>query len=131
MKYAVIGSRDFNDYDLLEKILLKEEKLETVISGKAPGADRLAAEFAEKHSKELIEYKAKWDDLTHPDALIKVNKYGKKYDARAGFRRNQLIIDDADVVLAFWDGNSTGTLDALKKAKKAGKITKIIKYLLL
>jgi hypothetical protein len=39
----------------------------------------------------------------------------------AGFTSNTTIVRDSDVVIAFWDGKSTGTLDTIEKAKALGK----------
>jgi hypothetical protein len=39
----------------------------------------------------------------------------------AGLNRNTTIVRDSDVVIAFWDGKSTGTLDTIEKAKALGK----------
>lgn len=132
MKVAVIGSRKFNDQQLLNKIL-DEENLEYIISGGAKGADTLAANYARFNGIPLEEIKANWSDLTQPDAIIKSHPDGRKYDAYAGIRRNSQIIEAADKVIAFWDGTEekSGTFDGIKKAKKLGKKIKIVKYLLL
>ncbi|KKL45313.1 hypothetical protein LCGC14_2356910, partial [marine sediment metagenome] len=53
----------------------------------------------------LTVYRAEWD------------KYGKS----AGFLRNQTIIDNCDMVVAFWDGKSKGTADTINKAKRSKK----------
>jgi hypothetical protein len=39
--------------------------------------------------------------------------------------RNSQIVDYAEEVFAFHDGTSRGTLDTIRKAKKAGKLKKI------
>jgi len=112
MKIAVVGSRNFKDEDFVDLIIenLCEKKGDmkcplTIISGGARGVDTWAEKIADGWKglgviKNII--KAKWDDLSHPDAIIKTNKSGKKYDARAGIRRNQLIVNEADKVIAFW-----------------------------
>jgi len=105
---AIVGSRDFNDYDALvkfikEKINLKD--VESVISGGARGADSLAERFAYNFKFKTIIFKPDW------------NKHGKK----AGFLRNILIIENADVVFAFWDGESRGTLLSINLAKEQNK----------
>ena len=130
MKVAVIGSREFNDYDLLESILDKET-ITLIISGNARGADSLSIRYARRRNIPFMEYPPNWSDLSHPDALIKTHPDGRKYDAKAGFRRNNDIIKDSDLVIAFWYGVRAGTLDSLQKAKKLNKKIKIIKYLLL
>jgi hypothetical protein len=129
MNVAVVGSRTFRDYRFLC------EKLDalrflwgnfTIVSGGAQGADSLAVRWAkERGMPEPIVIPAAWDDLSHPDAVIKTRRDGKRYDARAGFRRNQQIIDHCDVVVAFWDGRSPGTRDTLRKATFSGKLAKI------
>jgi hypothetical protein len=44
-----------------------------------------------------------------------------KHGKAAGFLRNTTIIENADWVVAFWDGTSRGTSDSIKKAHAAGK----------
>ncbi len=45
----------------------------------------------------------------------------KRLGKRAGFARNQTIVDDCDEVLAWWDGKSRGTAHTIGMARKAGK----------
>lgn len=42
-------------------------------------------------------------------------------DGRAARERNQKLIDQADVVVAFWDGVSTGTRSTVDRALDSGK----------
>lgn len=131
MKVAVIGSRTFNDYAMLKDYLDRlnaMQHISKIISGGAAGADKLAERWADENGVGKLIFEAIWDDLSHPDALVKVNSRGKPYDARAGFRRNKEIIENADVVLAFWNGSSRGTKDGIDHAEKKGKPIKIIKF---
>lgn len=114
MKLAIVGSRTFNDYDLFLDFAQKYFRYEinTIISGGAKGADSLAKRFAKYWGFEYSEFLPNWNEL------------GKS----AGFRRNQQIVDECDVVLAFWDGKSKGTQDTINKAKKAKKPTFIIYF---
>lgn len=120
MRLAIIGGRDFNGYSLLLDYLTsfffnslpQEFRFETIISGGAKGADSLGERFAHDYKLGLEIYKSEW------------GKYGKS----AGFRRNQTIVDNCDMVLAFWDGQSRGTADTIEKAKKAKKPTFIVYY---
>jgi predicted Rossmann fold nucleotide-binding protein DprA/Smf involved in DNA uptake len=107
MKYAVIGSRSVTDYELVEKILLTHIKPnDIIVSGGATGADSLGAKFAHKHCKNLPTiFKPNW----------------KKYGKSAGYKRNVLIINECDSVIAFHDGKSKGTLHSIKLAKKQCK----------
>ena len=131
MRVAVVGSRKFDDYDMMKSYLDKlhsMRKIELIVSGGASGADSFAVHWAKSNSVEYLVHEAKWDDLTHPDARIKVNSRGKKYDANAGFRRNRDIVNDAQVVLAFWDGNSPGTKDSIDYARSINKPIRVIRY---
>lgn len=109
MKVAVIGSRSFDDYDLLEKTLMRYD-IKMIVSGGARGADELAEKYAEQMGIPIKVHYADWD------------KHGKS----AGFIRNRLIIDDCDFVVAFWDGKSKGTLNSIQLAKKQNKKVEII-----
>lgn len=110
MKLAIVGSRTFNNYDLVETIIqtyfIIDRDFE-LVSGGAKGADKLAELFAENHSLYINIIRPNW----------------QKYGGVAGFKRNQQIIDACDVILAFWDGKSNGTRDSINKAKKAKKLT--------
>jgi hypothetical protein len=125
MKVAVIGSRSFKDADFLAEKLDELRWLLgdfVVISGGAPGADTLAEKWAASRGLSCEVYKADWENLDHVDVLRRQLWDGTWYDARAGFRRNQVVIDNTDqCVVAFWDGKSNGTKDAIQRATKAGK----------
>lgn len=108
MNIAVVGSRAFNDYDLLKnKIIgrIDPSLIERVVSGGAKGADSLAEQFANEFNLPMIIYRPDWDKL------------GKK----AGYARNKLIIQDADIIFAFWDGHSKGTAHSIQIAKALEK----------
>lgn len=112
MRVGVVGSRGFNDYPLLLSILDKVPSVDCIVSGGANGADSLAARFAKERNIKLIEFIPDW------------NLYGK----RAGFIRNELIIDNSDIVYAFWDGVSKGTQHSIKLAKNKGLNCLVIRY---
>lgn len=110
MKIAVVGSRDFKDKEFVcqiisERFIMCCDYRATLVSGGARGVDSIAEEFANAHLIKTIIFKPDWD------------KYGKS----AGFIRNKLIIDEADMVLAFWNGSSKGTKHSIDLAIKAGK----------
>ena len=104
MNIAVIGSRTLVDYNLVKETLLAltNPETDTIVSGGATGADQLGEHFANEYNIKKIIHK--------PDY--------KQYGKAAPFIRNQLIIDDADYVIAFWDGKSKGTADTILKAQK-------------
>ena len=90
MKVAVIGSRGLHVDDLGQ--YLPKETTE-IVSGGAKGIDSDARAYAQAHGIPLKEF------------LPEYQKYGRG----APLKRNLLIIEYADVVLAFWDGQSRGT----------------------
>lgn len=111
-RILICGGRDFLDYDLLkytlDGLLLGSELNNiTIIQGGAKGADFLAKVYANSctsHEVECLEFPAAWF------------KYGKK----AGFIRNQTMLEEGkpDLVVAFSGGK--GTEDMVSKAVKAG-----------
>ena len=68
------------------------------------------------------------DDISRQDAIVKQDEKGNSYDARAGLRRNELIAQRADLVIAFWDGQSKGTKQIISYARQIGKEVQIVKY---
>ena len=104
MIIAVIGSRNFLNYELLESILDSLPKASQFVSGGAKGADKLAELYAEKNQIPVVIFKPDWQ------------KYGKA----AGVIRNREIIEAAEMLVAFWDGESKGTASSLAFAKKKG-----------
>jgi predicted Rossmann fold nucleotide-binding protein DprA/Smf involved in DNA uptake len=54
MKIAVIGSRDFNDYDFLSESLKFLSSNDTIISGGARGADSLAERYAKENQINFV-----------------------------------------------------------------------------
>lgn len=116
MKIIVAGSRTFNDYNLLEEtldeIILNHKLIDPIIiSGTAYGADKLGEQYALNRNYQLIQFKPNWA------------VYGKS----AGFIRNKEMADNADLLIAFWDGKSKGTammIDTMKKQHKHGFVIK-------
>jgi len=112
-KLAVIGSRSFNDWSLLNSTLLPyKSKIEVIISGGAKGADTLAEEWAIANNIEVLKYIPDWDI------------HGKK----AGFIRNEDIIKNCNACIAFWDGKSRGTNHSLDLCSKYNKPWKVIYF---
>lgn len=101
MKVAVVGSRSIENADISRYI---PPDTDLIISGGAIGVDKLAEEYADKKGiKKLILY---------PDYEL----YGKS----APLIRDKLIVDHADLVIAVWDGVSSGTEFTISYAKRRG-----------
>lgn len=99
MKVAVIGSRGLLVDDLGK--YLPDDTTE-IISGGAKGVDASAREYALRHGMKLTEY------------LPEYSRYGRS----APLKRNITIIENADLVLAFWDGASRGTKFVIDNCKE-------------
>jgi hypothetical protein len=112
VKLAIVGTRTFNDYELLKKSLSDLSGVELVISGEAPGADQLGKRWAQENGIEYIGFPANWD------------KYGKA----AGPIRNEFIIKACTHVVIFWDGVSPGSKNVIDLAKKLRRRYRIIKF---
>lgn len=112
MKVAIIGSRNFTDYDKLEEIVISlcTQSTEYIITGDAKGADSMAEQYAQKFSIPVKVIKPDW----------------KKYGRGAGVVRNREIVCEADLIIAFWDGKSKGTSSGIKFAQKLEKNVHVV-----
>lgn len=109
----VAGSRGFNDFELLTRKLDRlfvNRKPTCILSGAARGADTLAIEYAKLRNFPCRIFPAEW------------SRWGK----RAGMIRNREMLDHADALVAFWDGQSHGTRHMIEIASKAGIEIRII-----
>jgi len=119
MHVAVVGSRNFapmrNMVPLLETFRSDIFGDFTLVSGGAEGVDKAAEKWAKSVGLPTKIFPADWE------------RDGK----RAGVMRNGAIISNAQAVIVFWDGVSTGTLDSICRAKKSKEIPddKIFIYL--
>lgn len=102
MKTAVIGSRGLT-INNLEKYLPTDTT--EIISGGARGIDTCAKNYAIAHNIKLTEF------------LPEYEKYGRS----APLKRNITIIENSDIVLAFWDEKSGGTRFVIDNCKRMGK----------
>ena len=107
-KVAVVGGRDYEDYQTLCSVLdYYNDKygISIIVSGGATGADTLAEKYAHSRQIDLHVFMAYW------------NKEGK----RAGPRRNLRIVEYCDLMIAFPTKDSKGTYNAISLAKKLNK----------
>lgn len=110
MKVAVIGSRNCGNLSIDKVVSEIPEETSAIISGGAAGVDSLAREAAKILNIPLTEF------------LPNYALFGKS----APLVRNSQIVNEADMVLAFWDYKSNGTRNALIKALKKNKKIKIV-----
>lgn len=112
-RVLVCGSRGWKDeervYEVLSELSQRDEI--EVLHGGAEGADS-AALWA---SLDL--------DITSRSFLPNYKEHG----AAAPHVRNDLMLSKADLVVAFWDGESKGTKSVIEKARKRGIPVEVIR----
>jgi predicted Rossmann fold nucleotide-binding protein DprA/Smf involved in DNA uptake len=85
-RVAVVGSREFKNYAQLSLVLDQYLKYEDeIVSGGALGADSFAQRYAKEKGYVIHIYYPRWE-------------HGKS----AGFERNKRIVENSDIVIAFY-----------------------------
>ena len=129
MKLAIVGSRNFTDYENFKLAVMKVLQewnitlheivsgrnitldeivsgrnitLDEIVSGGAKGADSLAERFSKEFQIKTVIYRPDW------------NLYGK----RAGILRNSDIVEHSTHMIAFPSRNGKGTQDSIRKARE-------------
>ena len=118
-RIIIAGTRTFDNYDLLNKTIIKYCKANLlhsngieIVCGGAKGADELGKQFAENHKTAIKIFPADWD--THGKA--------------AGPIRNKQMALYSSVLIAFWDGKSKGTKNMIELAKEYKLETLIVQF---
>ena len=114
-KVIIAGSRTFRDYELMKQkldIAFSKRKPTAIICGEAKGADSLGKKYAKEHRINVESYPADW------------TKNGKG----AGYIRNEEMAENADALIAFWDGKSAGTKHMIKTATDLGLQVRVINF---
>jgi hypothetical protein len=110
LRLVIAGSRNFDDYDLLESTLNEFIEFHSIgdpdpgvliISGLAKGADLLGVQYANQKGYKVEEFPANW-------------KLGRS----AGPKRNLEMAKSANSCIVFWDGVSKGTANMIELAKR-------------
>jgi hypothetical protein len=104
VRVAVVGSRGFPALSLVAAFVAALPAGVAVVSGAARGVDAVAEDAARARGLAVVSLPASWSSLGR----------------RAGMMRNAEVIARADVLVAFWDGASAGTADAIRRARKEG-----------
>jgi hypothetical protein len=114
LKIIIAGSRSITDYNALisaidlaiaSKVIVPASSFE-IVSGGAKGVDSLARRYATEFGYPLTEMKP---------------QYKNRYDRGAPLRRNIDIANYGDVLVAVWDGISTGTQHIITYMQKLNK----------
>ena len=101
MRVAVVGSRTLTVPNLGDYL---PENVSEIVSGGARGVDQCARAYALSHGISLTEY------------LPDYARHGR----REPLMRNDLIVARAELVLAFWDGRSRGTVYTIRRCRAMG-----------
>lgn len=121
-KLIIAGSRTITDYDFLcdcmdfafKHNLAYRGKIDTIISGAAPGVDTLAIRYAKENNFHLIEI---------PCLSWEWEEYGKK----AGPMRNDRMAALADYAIVIHN-NTSGSLNMISCMQKRNKYTVNVEY---
>lgn len=108
MKVAIIGSRDFPDFDAVVSLVWSLPDDAMVISGGAAGVDELAVIEARRRGLRFHVERPSWTN-NHATARI------------AYLERNRRIAEMCDRMVAFWHAHSGGTANAVCWAVALGK----------
>lgn len=111
MRVIIAGSRGIFDLQVIEDAVKLAKDLHNivptvVISGTAKGVDKLGEMYARNNDIPVEQFPADWD------------RFGKS----AGYKRNGVMANNADALIAVWDGTSKGTghmIDIAKTKKLA------------
>lgn len=116
LRVIIAGGRDFDDYETLravvDKILSKTKDEIQIVSGGARGADKLGEQYAKERGYDISIFYADWD----------------RYGASAGYKRNLEMAQNADALIAFWDGESRGTKHMINLATERGLKVRVWRY---
>lgn len=117
MYYLIIaGGRDFNDSPLLEQtvdqFLQNVQEEITIFCGGARGADSLGERYAKSRGYAVRYFPPDW----------------RRYGRAAGPVRNQKMAENADALVAFWDGTSRGTGNMIEAARSRQLAIQIHRY---
>lgn len=118
-KLIIAGSRGITDLEVVEQAVRESGfKPTVIISGGALGVDTLAVEYAQKYNIPYEVYLPDW----RPNGI---------YDITAGHKRNAIMGDKGDALVAIWNGKSTGTrgmISIMTRLKKPNHVKIITPY---
>jgi len=123
MKILIVGSRDFNNYDMLcEAIKASKLKISEIVSGGGKGLDCLSEQWAKENDVPIKSFNIDWNNLKQPGAIKKKNKWNKWFNANAAkYRDSQMVeyLGKAGGVISIDTGEFGGGF-IVKQAKEKG-----------
>ena len=109
-RVAIVGSRDYSELKAVADYVYALPPDSIVISGGAVGVDSRAEAVAKARGLRVVSFRPNYE------------LHGK----RAPLVRNEAIAIDCDRMVAFWDGESRGTMHVVGIAQRLGKPVEII-----
>ena len=107
MRTIIAGSRDITDQYIVDSAIAESNiSITSVVCGEARGVDLLGKRWAKRSRIPVASFPAQW------------GVHGKA----AGFIRNTEMAENADALIAIWDGSSRGTKMMIDIAKKKGLV---------
>jgi len=109
MRTIIAGSRGITKMKFVQDAMNEAWEQEgisatSIVSGTAAGVDTLAIKFADAYNLPCAKFPADW------------NTHGKS----AGYKRNVVMAENADALVAIWDGESRGTQHMINIARARG-----------
>lgn len=106
MKVGIVGSRRFAAPNRVTEYVRSLPKGSSIVTGSASGVDAAATRAARESGIPVQVIPASFEEMA---------------DAKRAAARNQRLVEACDVLVAFWDGTSTGTRTTVERALDAGK----------
>lgn len=109
LSIGIIGSTTYKDNDLvvawLDRLHKELGPFDKLITGGVGTVDTLSEKWATKNNIEKKIYYADWQN----------------YGNRAIYIRNIFIVENSDIIISFWDGDSKGTAHAIRISRVGNK----------
>lgn len=114
MKTIIAGSRSAKQEHVKEGIdsCPFTQQITEVFCGEARGADRLGRQWAYHQHIPVRSFPANWTE----------------YGISAGIKRNIEMVDNAEALIAIWDGKSKGTHHVIEYARKKNLQVYVFKF---
>jgi len=127
-RIIVAGTRTFDDYPRLKRVLdsltrnIRPETAIIILSGKAVGPDTMGERWAQERLRTVTkgEFHRGHCQNYYPD--------WKRHGKKAGILRNVEMAQNADALLAIWDGKSPGTKHMIAEATRRGLKIRVVRF---
>jgi hypothetical protein len=116
MRVIVAGNTKFKDYNMLK------ERLDFYLQNRLPNVTILTKglrkigeiirKYAEERNLKVEEYHAQW----------------RIHGGSADLQRNITMVENADCLIAFWNGKTKTTREIISTARDMGLIVRVIKF---